>query len=148
MARRKKSRKMPRRRSRVGAVKGGAINDALGLIAGAALAGVVKKLIPGEKTSETIKNAVVIGAGLFTPRLLKGRMGANLGAGMIAYGGVGLVKGLVDPSGKFIAGMEDTLSIPVKVGQSDDNLSVIAGAPAVMAGDALSVLAGYDEENF
>lgn len=148
MARRKKTRKMPRRRGRVGAAKGGMINDALGLIAGAALAGVVKKLIPGEKTSETIKNAAVIGIGLFTPRLLKGKMGANLGAGMIAYGGVGLVKSLVDPAGKFIAGTDDTLSIPVRVGATDDNLSVIAGSPAVMAGDALSVLAGYDEENY
>ena len=145
MARRKKSRKMPRRRSRVGAVKGGAINDALGLIAGAALAGVVKKFVPG---TDLVKNGAVLAAGLFTPRLLKGKMGANLGAGMIAYGGVSLVKGLVDPSGKFIAGTDDTLSIPVQVGQSDDNLSVIAGAPAVMAGDALSVLAGYDEENY
>ena len=145
MARRKKSRKAPRRRSRMGAVKGGMLQDALGIVAGAALAGVVKKFVPG---TDAIKNGAVIAAGLFTPRLLKGKMGANLGAGMIAYGGVSLVKGLIDPTGKFIAGMDDTLSIPVTVGQTDDNLSVIAGAPAVMAGDALSVLAGYDEQDY
>jgi hypothetical protein len=121
------------------------IQDALGIVAGAALAGVVKKFVPG---TDAIKNGAVIAAGLFTPRLLKGKMGANLGAGMIAYGGVSLVKGLIDPTGKFIAGMDDTLSIPVTVGQTDDNLSVIAGAPAVMAGDALSVLAGYDEQDY
>jgi len=145
MARRKKARKAPRRRSRMGAVKGGMIQDALGIVAGAALAGVVKKFVPG---TDAIKNGAVIAAGLFTPRLLKGKMGANLGAGMIAYGGVSLVKGLIDPTGKFIAGMDDTLSIPVTVGQTDDNLSVIAGSPAVMAGDALSVLAGYDEQDY
>jgi hypothetical protein len=105
----------------------------------------VKKFVPG---TDAIKNGAVIAAGLFTPRLLKGKMGANLGAGMIAYGGVSLVKGLIDPTGKFIAGMDDTLSIPVTVGQTDDNLSVIAGSPAVMAGDALSVLAGYDEQDY
>ena len=145
MARRKKSRKMPKRRGRVGAARGGMFNDALGIIAGAALAGVVKKFVPG---TEIVKNGVVVAAGLFTPKFLKGRMGANLGAGMIAYGGVSLVKGLVDPSGKFIAGMDDTLSIPVKVGQMDDTLSVIAGSNSVMAGDPLSVLAGYDEESY
>lgn len=144
MAKRKKSRKVSRRRSRMGAVRGGIFGDALPVIGGAVLGGVVKKFIPG--TNETIKNAVLVAAGLFTPQLVKGNMGAKLGAGMLAYGGVGLVKALVDPAGKFIGAMDDTLSIPMRVGEIEDNLSVIAGSPNVMAGDPLSVLAGYDED--
>ena len=143
--RRKAARRSPRRR-RIGAVKGGMLGDALTVIAGAALGGVAKKFIPG---NELVKNGAVTAIGLFFPSIVKGGMGQKLGAGMVAYGGVSLVKQFVDPSGAFIAGMADTLSIPMKVGQIDDNLSVIAGSNSVMAGtgDSLSVLAGYDDEN-
>ena len=146
MARRKKhaARKHSRRRKYgMGAVRGAGIGDALTVIGGAVLGGVVKKFVPG---NDTVKNAVVTAAGLFTPALVKGPMGAKLGAGMVAYGGVGLVSALVDPAGKFIGAISDTLSIPMKVGEVTDNLSVIAGSPSVMAGDPLSVIAGYDEE--
>jgi len=143
--RRKASRKAPRRR-RIGAVKGGMIGDALTVIAGAAIGGVAKKFIPG---NETVKNGAVTALGLFFPGIVKGAIGQKLGAGMVAYGGVSLVKQFVDPSGAFIAGMADTLSIPMKVGQIQDNLSVISGSNSVMAGtsDPLSVMAGYDEES-
>lgn len=143
MAKKKRSRKVSRRRS-VGAIaKRGALMDALTIIAGATLGGVVKKFVPG---TDTVKNGAVVAAGFFLPKLMKGSTGANLGAGMVAYGGVSLVKGLVDPSGKFIGAMDDQLSIPVTVGQSDDNLSVIAGDNSVIAGDSLSVMAGYGED--
>jgi hypothetical protein len=143
--RRKKARRVYRRR-RIGAIRGGGIGDALTIIAGAALGGVAKRFIPG---NETIKNGAVTALGVFFPQLVKGNMGAKLGAGMVAYGGVSLVKQFVDPSGNFIAGMQDSLSIPMRVGEIQDNLSVIAGNNSVMAGngsDSLSVLAGYDEE--
>ena len=143
MARRKKARKSYRRGRRVGAVRGNMIMDAVTVVGGAVLGGVVKRFIPG---SETVKSAVITAVGVFTPNLVKGPLGAKLGAGMVAYGGVSLVKELADPSGKFIAGVADTLSIPMKVGEINDNLSVIAGANSVMAGDPLSVLAGYEED--
>lgn len=142
MAKRKKARKGTRRR-RIGAPRGNMIMDAVTVIGGAVLGGVVKRFIPG---SETVKSAVITAAGVFTPQLIKGPLGAKLGAGMAAYGGVSLVKELVDKEGKFIAGVADTLSIPMRVGEIQDNLSVIAGENSVMAGDPLSVLAGYEEE--
>lgn len=143
--RRKKARRVYRRRRSMGAIKGGGLGDALTIIAGAALGGVAKRFIPG---NETIKNGAVTALGIFFPNIVKGNMGAKLGAGMVAYGGVSLVKQFVDPSGNFIAGMQDSLSIPMRVGEIDDNLSVIAGNNSVMAGtgDSLSVLAGYDDE--
>jgi hypothetical protein len=144
MAKRKKARKSTRRR-RIGAPRGNMIMDAVTVIGGAALGGVVKRFIPG---NETVKSAVITVAGIFTPQLVKGPLGAKLGAGMTAYGGVSLVRELVDKEGKFIAGVADTLSIPMKVGEIDDNLSVIAGDNSVMAGDPLSVIAGYEEGEF
>ena len=143
--RRKKARRVYRRRRSIGAIKGGGLGDALTIIAGAALGGVAKRFIPG---NETIKNGAVTALGIFFPNIVKGNMGAKLGAGMVAYGGVSLVKQFVDPSGNFIAGMQDSLSIPMRVGEIEDNLSVIAGNNSVMAGtgDSLSVLAGYDDE--
>ena len=144
MAKRKKGRKASRRR-RIGAARGNMLGDALAVIGGAVLGGVVKRFIPG---SETVKSAVITAAGVFTPTLIKGPLGMKLGAGMTAYGGVSLVRELVDKEGKFIAGVADTLSIPMKVGEIDDNLSVIAGDNSVMAGDPLSVIAGYEEGEF
>jgi len=143
MAKRKNARKGTYRRRRIGAPRGNMIMDAVTVIGGAVLGGVVKRFIPG---SETVKSAVITAAGVFTPQLIKGPLGAKLGAGMAAYGGVSLVKELVDKDGKFIAGVADTLSIPMRVGEIQDNLSVIAGENSVMAGDPLSVLAGYEEE--
>ena len=143
MAKRKKGRKASRRR-RIGAAGGNMFADALTVIGGAVLGGVVKRFVPG---SETVKSAVITAAGVFTPSLIKGPLGMKLGAGMTAYGGISLVKELVDKDGKFIAGVADTLSIPMKVGEISDNLSVIAGDKSVMAGDPLSVLAGLELES-
>jgi hypothetical protein len=43
--------------------------------------------------------------------------------------------------------MDDTMTFPVTVGEVPDNISVIAGDDTVLAGDDLSVLAGYGEES-
>lgn len=142
MARRKKHARKSHRRGRMGAVRGNILMDAVTVVGGAVLGGVVKRFIPG---TETVKSAVITAAGIFTPQLIKGPAGAKLGAGMVAYGGVSLVKELADKEGRFIAGVADTLSIPMKVGEIQDNLSVIAGGDSVLAGDPLSVLAGYEE---
>jgi hypothetical protein len=119
------------------------LGDAVTLIAGAALGGVAKNYLPG---NETIKNAAVTGIGLFLPSFVKAGWAKGVAAGMVAYGGVSLVKQFADPSGKFIAGIDgDQMTVPMRVGEIEDNLSVISGG--VMAGDQLSVLSGvYDEE--
>ena len=142
MARRK--RKTTRRRSsgrRMGS-PAGMIQSALGIVAGAVVGKLVAtKLLPA--VDQRIKNAgvLVLGAAVF-PRLIKGDLGKAIGAGMIAVGGQGLVGSFIPA----IGAMDDTMEFPVTVGEVPDNLSVIAGDDTVLAGDDLSVLAGFDED--
>lgn len=142
MARRRKSTKRRTGRRRMGAIgKKANITAALGIIAGAVIGKKVAGFIPVE--DERIKNAAVLGIGLAFPMILKGDMGKAIGNGMIAVGGAGLVGKLVPGLGQ----MDDTMTFPVTVGEVPDNISVIAGDDSVMAGDDLSVLAGYDEDD-
>ena len=141
MARRRKStRRRSTRRRRMGAVGKANITAALGIIAGAVIGKKVAGIIP--VGDERIKNAAVLGIGLAFPMILKGDIGKAVGNGMIAAGGAGLVGSLVPALGA----MDDTMTFPVTVGEVPDNISVIAGDDSVMAGDDLSVLAGYGEE--
>lgn len=142
MARRKKSTRRRRSgRRRMGAVGKGTMTSALGIIAGAIAGKMVAKALPiGD---ERIKNGAVVAAGIFFPSIIKGDLGKAIGNGMIAVGGAGLVGNLVPALGAI----EDTMEFPVTVGEIPDNISVIAGDDSVMAGDSLSVLAGYDEDD-
>ena len=142
MARRKKStRRRKSGRRRMGAVGKGTMTSALGIIAGAIAGKMVAKALPiGD---ERIKNGAVVAAGIFFPSIIKGDLGKAIGNGMIAVGGAGLVGNLVPALGAI----EDTMEFPVTVGEIPDNISVIAGDDSVMAGDNLSVLAGYDEDD-
>ena len=142
MARRRKSTKRRAGRRRMGAIgKKANITAALGIIAGAVIGKKVAGFIP--VGDERIKNAAVLGIGLAFPMILKGDMGKAIGNGMIAAGGAGLVGQLVPGLGQ----MDDTMTFPVTVGEVPDNISVIAGDDTVLAGDDLSVLAGYDEDD-
>ncbi len=140
MARRKKSTRRRRSgRRRMGAIGKGAMTSALGIIAGAIAGKMVAKSLPiGD---ERIKNGAVVAAGIFFPQIIKGDLGKAIGNGMIAAGGAGLVGNFVPALGQA----DDVMEFPVTVGEIPDNLSVIAGDD-VMAGDSLSVLAGYDED--
>jgi len=143
MARRRKStRRRSTRRRRMGAVGKANITAALGIIAGAVIGKKVAGFIP--VGDERIKNAAVLGIGLAFPMILKGDLGKAIGNGMIAAGGAGLVGSLVPALGA----MDDTMTFPVTVGEVPDNISVIAGDDTVMAGDNLSVLAGYEEDEY
>jgi hypothetical protein len=142
MARRRKSTKRRAGRRRMGAIgKRANLTAALGIIAGAVIGKKVAGFIP--VGDERIKNAAVLGIGLAFPMILKGDMGKAIGNGMIAAGGAGLVGQLIPALGQ----MDDTMTFPVTVGEVPDNISVIAGDDSVMAGDDLSVLAGYDEDD-
>jgi hypothetical protein len=125
----------------MGAVGKANITAALGIIAGAVIGKKVAGFIP--VGDERIKNAAVLGIGLAFPMILKGDMGKAIGNGMIAAGGAGLVGNLVPALGQ----MDDTMTFPVTVGEVPDNISVIAGGDEVLAGDDLSVLAGYGEDS-
>ena len=142
MARRKKrTTKRRSSRRRIGAVGKGNIMDLLGVVAGAVIGRyVAKKVMPN--LDEKIKNAAVVGIGLFLPKLVKSNTGKALGTGMVAAGGMGLVGGFLPA----IAGADDTIDFPMEMGEVYDGISVVAGDD-VMAGDDLQVLAGVDEDD-
>jgi ethanolamine utilization microcompartment shell protein EutL len=113
------------------------IMDAAGLIAGAAVARVLTssgKILPN--IDAKIKSAAVVAIGAFFPKLIKGSFGQSVGNGMIAAGGLGLLQAT-----NVLGAMDDAMEIPVSVMAGDD-LSVIAG----YGQDNLSVIAGMDEE--
>lgn len=144
MARRKAKKKSYRRRSRsMGAMGGGKLMDAVAVIGGAAAGSLLaQKLFP--TMDEKLKNVAIAGLGIYlVPKLIKGSTGAALGYGMVAAGGVGLLKNF-----GVISGVEDTLEIPVSVTGIDDNISVISGDDNVMTGDDLAVMSGDEEEGY
>lgn len=138
MARRKRARRTTHRRHRkMGDPGKNFLMSAVGLVAGAAAARVLTaspKILPN--IDGKIKSAGVVALGYFFPKLVKGDIGNALGAGMIAAGGLGLLQAT-----NILAGVDDSLSIPVSVMAGDD-VSVIAGYTP----DNLSVVAGMEEE--
>ena len=142
MRRKKQSKKRSvsrRRRSSMGEASG-AVMNAVGIVAGAAIGRIVaNKILPN--LDSKLKNAGVIAIGAIVfPKLVKGPLGASIGAGMVAAGGIGLLSDF-----QVIGAIEDTLSLPMTVGNVDENLSVIAG-DGVMAGD-VSVIAGMEDDD-
>jgi len=140
MARRKK-RSAPARRRRsgkkMGAIGKGFFMDAAGLVVGAAAARILTssgKILPN--LDPKIKSAGVIAIGAFFPKLLKGSFGKSIGDGMVAAGGLGLLQAT-----NVLGAMDEAMQIPVSVMAGDD-LSVISG----YSQDNLSVIAGMDEE--
>lgn len=139
MARRKKRSSSPRRRSskRMGAIGKSFFLDAAGLIVGAAAARVLTsspKILPN--LDPKIKSAGVLAIGAYFPKLLKGSFGQSIGSGMVAAGGLGLLQAT-----NVLGAIDNAMEIPVSVMAGDD-LSVIAG----YSPDNLSVIAGMDEE--
>lgn len=146
MARRKHHKKAVHHRRRkhsgMGAA-GGAISNVLGLVAGAAVGRIVaNKLLPN--IDSKIKNAGVLALGaLVFPKLIKGAWGSSIGAGMVAAGGIGLLQNF-----NVVGAIEDSLSIPLTVGEVPENISVISGDDSsVMAGD-ISVMAGMEDDDY
>ena len=109
--------------------KGYGIMEAVGLVGGAAVARLLtttSKIQFLATLDPKIKNASVVAIGYFFPKLVKQPIGKAIGAGMIAAGGLGLLQ-----STGAIGQMDDMLELPINV----------------MAGDDLSVIAGYSEDN-
>jgi hypothetical protein len=125
----------------MGAIGKNNLMELVGVIGGAAAGSLLaQKLFP--TMDEKLKNVAVLGVGAFlVPKVVKGSMGNALGMGMVASGGMGLLKNF-----GVISGVEDMLEIPVSVGEIEDNISVISGTDEVMAGDdEIAVLTGDDE---
>jgi len=139
MARRKKRSAPSRRRKsrRMGAMGKSFLMDAAGLVAGAAAARILTssgKILPN--LDAKIKSAGVIAIGAFLPKFVKGSFGKSIGDGMVAAGGIGLLQAT-----NVLGAIDQAMEIPVSVMAGDD-LSVIAG----YGQDNLSVIAGMDEE--
>jgi len=94
MARRKRATKRRttrrRRMSGIGAM-GSNVTTAIYTIAGAVAAGAVAKFLPSTM-NEKLKAAVPVVVGIMLPKYLKGNIGAGVGAGMVAAGGLKLVQ--------------------------------------------------------
>ena len=118
MARRRHHKKHTHRRRRhssMGAVKGTAMN-AIGIIAGAVAGKFVANMVGGAVGTSTygkyIQPAAPIVLGFLTPKLIKGSFGANLGAGMVAAGGLGLFQSLGVVSGvPMVAGYKHKVGL-------------------------------------
>jgi len=103
MARRKsKAKKTTYRRRRSGmSGRGANLTSAAYIIGGGVIAQFVGNMVSKATASSTmsagtkslVSGAVPIVAGVLTPRFIKGDVGAKLGAGMIAVGGVKLLQG-------------------------------------------------------
>jgi len=135
-----------KRRRKMSGGMAGMLTQAVGLVGGAVAARILtnsSKILP--QIDAKIKDAAVIGLGLYFPKLVKGPIGASVGAGMIAMGGLALVQ-----STGAIAGIDDMIPASFMAG---DDLSVIAGDLSVISGDYsqdnLSVIAGdYSDEMY
>jgi hypothetical protein len=67
------------------------VTSAVYTIAGAVAAGAVAKFLPATM-NEKLKAAVPVVVGIMLPKYLKGNLGAGVGAGMVAAGGLKLVQ--------------------------------------------------------
>jgi hypothetical protein len=147
MARKKRRSTAPKRRRKIGAMgsKKLDIMAAVGTIAGAVAGRYLVKAVNVGNVKPALKNAAVVGIGLFLPKFVKGSTGAAIGAGMVAAGGIGIASELLPK----IAGMNDIEEIEFPMimnGMEQDELSLIAGdEDSVMAG--LSVIAGDEEDD-
>jgi hypothetical protein len=132
MARKKRTKKRMsgvRRKSRMSGLTAGIdMQNILGVVAGAVVAGYINKVIPATVNDKLVSGGK-IALGLAIPKFMKGALGSGIGAGMIAIGSVDLLKSFGALSGDF--------DIPVINGD------VLAGD--VLAGDDLPVINGFDD---
>jgi hypothetical protein len=70
---------------------GSQVTSAIYTIAGAVAAGAVAKFLPATM-NDKLKAAVPVVVGIMLPKYLKGNIGAGVGAGMVAAGGLKLVQ--------------------------------------------------------
>lgn len=116
MARRKHAKKRHhtrRRHSKMGGI-GGNLASAAYIAGGAVLAQVImQKFVSPMVASKSstvqglVNGATPIALGILTPKFIKGDLGAKLGAGMVAVGGLNLVKttGLISGIGNLYSNM-------------------------------------------
>lgn len=151
MARRKKSKKVQYRRRRKMSGTGtgkGMLMTVAGIAGGAVVARVLANTLGSKVDSKYIAAGQVV-AGVLLPKYLKSDLGKNLGAGMIAVGGLslaqstGVISGIGQAASEFMNPLFSTNS---------DRLQTIAGTDygyafnGIGAGSSdLDVIAGIEE---
>lgn len=156
MARRRrvaaKRRPATRRRRRVSGIS---TSNLLMTVAGIAGGAIVARLAANMAAKTIALNPKIVSAGqialgVFLPKFIKSQLGKDLGAGMIAVGGLSLAQNL-----GVIAGMEDELTIAVNGFDGSDRLQTIAGGYgsdygfSVNGTSELSAVNGIDDmDNF
>jgi hypothetical protein len=150
MARRKKSKKVQyRRRRRMSGTSTGknVLMTVAGIAGGAVIARVLATTI-GSKFDSKLVSAGQVVAGILVPNYLKSDLGKNLGAGMIAVGGLSLAQSTGIISGIGAAAEDFTVSMF----SNSDRLQTVAGFDygqsfsGIGAGSSdLDVIAGIEE---
>jgi hypothetical protein len=149
MARRKKSRKVQYRRRRMSGTSTGknVLMTVAGIAGGAVIARVLANTV-GSKIDSKLVSAGQVVAGILVPKYLKSDLGKNLGAGMIAVGGLSLAQSTGIISGIGAAAEDFTASMF----SNSDRLQTIAGTDygyafnGIGAGSSdLDVIAGIEE---
>jgi len=140
MARRKKAKKASYRRRRMSGIGkvGSTASSALYVIAGAAVAGYVGKMLPASM-NDKIKAAVPVAVGIALPRFVKSSVGQGLGAGMVAVGGLKLIQSFGVLNG--IGYADSSYSVPM-VGATYNRAGLVDPSQYVTP-----AIAGLDEEN-
>jgi hypothetical protein len=140
-------RKAPIRRRRISGVgKSNTIMQIAGLAGGAVLARLANNLILKAKPDLNSKliNAAQIGLGVYLPKLIKSSLGKDLGAGMIAAGGLGLVTSFGVINGiDVISGMEEDQFVEMTVSGIDED--EISGYGDEYGITGLDVVSGIDD---
>ena len=148
MARRRKAVKRPatRRRRRMSGVSS---SNLLMNIAGVAGGAIIARVVSNMATKSIALDPKIISAGqialgAFLPKFIKSQLGSNLGAGMIAVGGLSLAQNL-----GVISGVEDTLTMSVNGFNGSADLSAVSGYGSdygfsVNGSSDLSVVSGVD----
>ena len=127
MARRRrvaKKRPTTRRRRRVSGISS---SNLLMTVAGIAGGAIVARVAANMAAKSIALNPKIVSAGqialgVFLPKFIKSKLGQDLGAGMIAVGGLSLAQNL-----GVIAGVEDELTIAVNGFNGSDSLQAVAG---------------------
>lgn len=143
-----------RRKARVNGINtSNVLMQVVGLAGGSILARVANNLILKAKPDLNAKliSIAQIGLGVYLPTLVKSDLGKNLGAGMVAIGGVGLVTSFGIINGiDVISGDDDDEMMEVMVSGTDD-LEVISGMEDDFSFDSvgdLDVINGMEDDDF
>ena len=162
MARKRRShKKHSRRRHHIGA-KGGAVTDALAMIAGAVIGRVASSKLSSSVNPKILAGGQIV-LGMYLPKMMKNRFASGLGAGMIVNGGVqalqsfGVISAIngigADVQVDYVSGdgefdeMSGSANIQEIAGGMDDDALGYYDEGIMSGSSDISIIAG-DEEDY